>query len=75
MPVVYEGMAGDPRGDLFQGLKLWISHRVPLRSKWVDLVKVSYRILGLANPTRPPSDEYHREMEVRSRSWRAMQTC
>ncbi|ROV90170.1 hypothetical protein VSDG_08777 [Cytospora chrysosperma] len=38
MPVVYDGVA-DGRGDLFQGLKLWISHRVPQRSRWVDLVK------------------------------------
>lgn len=41
MPVVYDGVNGngDGQGDLFQGLKLWIAHRVPLRSKYVDLVK------------------------------------
>ncbi|ROV95981.1 hypothetical protein VMCG_08008 [Cytospora schulzeri] len=38
MPIVYEGVGGD-RGDLFQGLKLWMSHRVPQRSRWIDLVK------------------------------------
>ncbi|KUI56191.1 Telomeric repeat-binding factor 2-interacting protein 1 [Cytospora mali] len=38
MPIVYEGVGGE-RGDLFNGLKLWISHRVPQRSRWIDLVK------------------------------------
>lgn len=42
MPVVYNGVEGISQGDLFQGLKLWISHLVPLRSKWVDLVEVSF---------------------------------
>ncbi|ROW03648.1 hypothetical protein VPNG_07152 [Cytospora leucostoma] len=39
MPVVYDGVKGSGEGDLFKGLKLWISHRVPQRSRWIDLVK------------------------------------
>ena len=42
MPVVYDGVGGG-KGDLFEGLKLWISHRVPQRSRWIDLVKVCMR--------------------------------
>lgn len=41
-PVVdNDGVDGKPPDDLFQGLKLWISHQVPDRSKWVGLVTVS----------------------------------
>lgn len=41
MPIVYDGVngIGHGQGDLFQDIKLWIAHRVPLRSKYVDLVK------------------------------------
>ncbi|KAK7742354.1 hypothetical protein SLS53_004499 [Cytospora paraplurivora] len=39
MPVIYDGVKGSGEGDLFKGLKLWISLRVPQRSRWVDLVK------------------------------------
>lgn len=41
MPVVYDGVTGTGQGDLFQGLKLWISRSIPSRSRYVDLVKVS----------------------------------
>ncbi|CAN8098360.1 unnamed protein product [Discula destructiva] len=39
MPVVYNGVQGSGQGDLFQGLKLWIAHRVPQRDRMIDLVK------------------------------------
>ncbi|KAJ4423870.1 hypothetical protein N0V82_001454 [Gnomoniopsis sp. IMI 355080] len=39
MPVVYNGTPGAGKGDLFQGLKLWIAQRVPQRARWIELVK------------------------------------
>ncbi|POS79002.1 hypothetical protein DHEL01_v202605 [Diaporthe helianthi] len=39
MPVVYDGTEGSGHGDLFQGMKLFISYRVPQRERWVKLVK------------------------------------
>lgn len=39
MPVVYDGVNGK-RGNLFEGIKLWISRHVPMRSRYVELVEV-----------------------------------
>ncbi|KAH8776667.1 hypothetical protein F5883DRAFT_614321 [Diaporthe sp. PMI_573] len=39
MPVVYDGTVGSSHGDLFRGLKLFISYRVPQRERWVNIVK------------------------------------
>ncbi|PVH78402.1 hypothetical protein DL98DRAFT_573149 [Cadophora sp. DSE1049] len=33
--IVYEGAAGG-RGDLFQGKKFWLSHRIPMRNYWKE---------------------------------------
>lgn len=40
MSIVYDGVNGDGQGNLFEGLKLWIAHRVPQRDRWVNLVEV-----------------------------------
>lgn len=39
MPIVYDGTEGSGHGDLFKGMKLFISFRVPQRARWVNLVK------------------------------------
>lgn len=51
MPVVYDGM-NTGHGSLFKGIKLWISHRVPQRSRYVDLVKVRKRLAAESISTR-----------------------
>lgn len=43
MPIVYDGTRGSSHGDLFRGLKLFISLRVPQRERWVNLVQVRSR--------------------------------
>lgn len=50
MPVVYDGTRGSSHGDLFAGLKLFISLRVPQRERWVNLVEVQSRHSSLQNP-------------------------
>lgn len=47
MPVIYDGVEGSGQGDLFQGLKLWIAHRVPQRDRWIDLVMVRHFAVAL----------------------------
>lgn len=44
MPIVYDGTEGGGHGDLFKGMKLFISYRVPQRERWVNLVKVRWDI-------------------------------
>ncbi|KAL2274363.1 hypothetical protein FJTKL_03280 [Diaporthe vaccinii] len=39
MPIVYDGTRGSSHGDLFRGLKLFISLRVPQRERWANLVQ------------------------------------
>ncbi|KAG6361813.1 hypothetical protein INS49_010042 [Diaporthe citri] len=39
MPTVYDGTRGSSHGDLFMGMKLFISLRVPQRERWVNLVQ------------------------------------
>ncbi|KAL1881202.1 hypothetical protein Daus18300_001053 [Diaporthe australafricana] len=39
MPIVYDGSRGSSHGDLFKNLKLFISHRVPQRERWIGLVE------------------------------------
>lgn len=41
MPIVYDGTNGSSHGDLFEGMKLFISLRVPQRERWVSLVQVN----------------------------------
>lgn len=40
--VVFTGVARDAglHGTLFEGLKFWLSHKVPQRSRWVNDVRV-----------------------------------
>ena len=41
--VVYSGVGGhlELQGKLFEGIKFWISQKVPQRTRFVDEVKVS----------------------------------
>ena len=41
--VVYSDVAGvnDLQGDLFQGIKFWLSQRVPQRSRFIADIKAS----------------------------------
>lgn len=43
MTIVYDGSRGSSPGDLFKGMKLFISHRVPQRERWINLVQVRLR--------------------------------
>jgi hypothetical protein len=36
--VVYDGVGGG--GTLFQGMKLFLAQRLPMRGRWVDSIKV-----------------------------------
>ena len=48
---IFSGVAGDSdlRGTLFQGLKFWVSHKVPQRSRFLSDIKVkSSRVRALS---------------------------
>jgi hypothetical protein len=39
-PVVFEGAVGGKGGTLFKDIKFWVSLRVPMRSTWLEEIKV-----------------------------------
>lgn len=62
-PIVYEGVGGG--GVLFQDLKFWVAIRVPLRTEWVNKIRVS-TIFEIRNEDA----DFLRLTEVKSFLWK-----
>lgn len=40
MGTTYNGINGAQGGNIFKDVKFWVAQRVPLRSTWIDYIKV-----------------------------------
>jgi hypothetical protein len=40
--ITYNGVPSEEGGKLFKDVKFWVAQRVPMRSTWVELIRVSH---------------------------------